>query len=158
MIGSMVNIIGLISDTHGLLRPQAIDALKGSDVILHVGDICGPEVLYALRQIAPVVAVRGNNDRGDWARQLPDFEIVRAGDHALFMLHNLHDLTIDPAAAGCSAVISGHTHKPKIEEKRGVLWFNPGSAGPRRFQLPVTTGRLTVANGLLTPEIVNLEV
>lgn len=150
-------IIGVISDTHGLVRPEAIEALRGSAMIVHAGDIGAPDVLAALRRIAPVFAVRGNNDYAAWAAQLPETDVVHAGRHRLHVLHDVRELRANPGAAGWSAVIHGHTHKPKIEVKAGVLWFNPGSAGPRRFKLPVTAGRLMLTNGGLTPEIISLE-
>ncbi|HKB07967.1 MAG TPA: metallophosphoesterase family protein [Candidatus Polarisedimenticolia bacterium] len=148
--------IGVISDTHGLLRPGAINALRGSDLIVHAGDIGGPEILEALRRIAPVVAVRGNNDKRDWARDLHDTEVVRAGDALLYVLHDLHELDLDPSAAGFKAVISGHSHQPKVEERAGVLYLNPGSAGPRRFRLPIAVARLRIDGSVLWPEIVEL--
>src|SRR5262245_38222326 len=148
--------IGVISDTHGLLRPEAIDALRGSDLIVHAGDIGGPDILEGLRQIAPVVAVRGNNDRQGWARDLNDTEVVRAGDTLLYLLHDLHELDLDPAAAGFKAVISGHSHRPDVKERAGVLYLNPGSAGPRRFSLPIAVARLRIDGNVLSAEIVEL--
>jgi putative phosphoesterase len=150
--------IGVISDTHGLLRPEAIDALRGSDLIVHAGDIGGPEILEALREVAPVVAVRGNNDRRDWAKDLNDTEVVRAGDALLYVLHDLHELDLDPSAAGFKAVISGHSHQPKVEERAGVLYLNPGSAGPRRFRLPIAVARLRVDGNFVSAEIVELAI
>ena len=143
--------IGLISDTHGLLRPRALDALAGSDLILHAGDVGAPAILDALGRIAPVTAVRGNIDQGDWALALPPTAVV-AG---IYMLHNLRDLDLDPAAAGYRAVVSGHSHKPRSYRQNGVLYVNPGSAGPRRFRLPVTLARLDTA--AWTVEFVDLE-
>jgi putative phosphoesterase len=150
--------IGIISDTHGLLRPQAVAALQGSALIIHAGDVGDPTILDDLRRIAPVVAVRGNVDRGAWADQLPLGEIVEHEGARLYVLHILEDLDLDPATAGFHAVITGHTHRPKLETKDGVLYFNPGSAGPRRFDLPVSVGRLTLADGKLQGEIVHLNV
>jgi putative phosphoesterase len=150
--------IGVISDTHGLLRPQAVAALEGSALIIHAGDVGDPTILDDLRQIAPVVAVRGNVDRGAWADPLPLGEIVEHEGARLYVLHILEDLDLDPPTAGFHAVISGHSHKPKMERKDGVLYFNPGSAGPRRFDLPVSVGRLTLADGKLRGEIVHLNV
>jgi putative phosphoesterase len=145
--------IGLISDTHGLLRPEAVRALEGSDWIVHAGDVGRPEVLDALRRIAPVVAVRGNVDRGEWAEKLPT--IARAGPNGdIYVLHDIHDLDMDPAAAGIRAIVSGHSHKPSRIERDGVLYLNPGAAGPRRFRLPVTVARLD--NVLWTVEFVEL--
>jgi uncharacterized protein len=150
--------IGVISDTHGLLRPQALAALRGSALIIHAGDVGSPDVVAALRGIAPVVAVRGNVDRESWAEQLPETEMVEVDGFRLYVLHILDELSCDPAAAGFHAVIFGHTHQPKAETKAGVLYFNPGSAGPRRFKLPVSVGRLSVEDGNLRGEIVHLRV
>lgn len=134
--------LGLISDTHGLLRKEALDALRGSELILHAGDVGAPEILESLREIAPVVAVRGNNDEGAWAERLPLTEVVEAGGVSIYMLHILDELDLNPKASGFSIVVSGHSHKPAQTVKDGVLYVNPGSAGPRRFQLPVTVARL----------------
>jgi uncharacterized protein len=150
--------IGVISDTHGLLRPQAMAALRGCPVIIHAGDVGRPEILDELRRTAPVYAVRGNVDIGPWAMQLPETEIVEIEDCLLYVLHDLDALDRDPKAAGFRAVITGHSHQPKIETKDGVLYFNPGSAGPRRFNLPVSVGRLTLSGGELQAEIIQLEV
>lgn len=152
----MDHFLGLIADTHGLLRPEAIAALQGADIIIHAGDVGKPEILATLQTIAPVYAVRGNVDKGTWAAALPTTEVVSYGDHLLYVLHDLHDLDLTPAAAGFHAVISGHSHQPRIEEQNGVLFINPGAAGPRRFQLPITVGRMTVVNGELCAEIVAL--
>jgi uncharacterized protein len=154
----MTKVIGLISDTHGLIRPEALQALRGSDIILHAGDVGRPDVLGHLMAVAPVVAVRGNVDGGPWAASLAHTENLSFGGHTLHMLHVLGDLGVDPVAAGISAVISGHTHQPVIEDKDGVLYINPGSAGPRRFRLPVTIGRILVDDGALKPEIIELQV
>jgi hypothetical protein len=150
--------VGVISDTHGLLRPQAVAALRGSDLIVHAGDVGSPEILDELRTVAPTYAVRGNVDRGAWAESLPLTAVVEAGPHQLYVLHILDDLDLVPEAAGFSAVISGHSHKPHAETRRGALYLNPGSAGPRRFRLPVTVARLRVAEGGLEHEIVELAV
>jgi putative phosphoesterase len=150
--------IGVISDTHGLLRPQALAALRGCPLIIHAGDVGRPEILDELRGIAAVFAVRGNVDTGPWAAQLPETEIVRVEECRLYVLHDLNALDLDPQAAGFRAVISGHSHQPRIATKDGVLYFNPGSAGPRRFHLPVSVGRLTLSGGELQTEIINLEV
>jgi putative phosphoesterase len=150
--------IGIISDTHGLLRPQAVAALRGCPVIIHAGDVGRPEILDELRRIAPVFAVRGNVDMGPWAMKLPETEIVQVEDGLLYVLHDLNALDLDPPTAGFRAVITGHSHQPKIETKTGVLYFNPGSAGPRRFNLPVSVGRLTLSDGKLTAQIIHLEV
>jgi uncharacterized protein len=151
-------IVGVISDTHGLLRPQAVEALRGSELILHAGDVGAPEILQELRKIAPVTAVRGNVDRVEWARTIPKNELVEIGGVSIYMLHIREELDLNPDAAGISAVIYGHSHVPAQEVKRGVLYFNPGSAGPRRFKLPVTVGRLVVEKGMVRGEIVELQV
>jgi uncharacterized protein len=135
-------ILGLISDTHGLLRQEAVEALQGSHLILHAGDVGAPEILDTLRSIAPVVAVRGNVDGEKWARALPLTEVIRSVSATIYLLHSLEDLDLNPATAGFEIVVSGHSHKPGQIERDGVLYVNPGSAGPRRFQLPVTVARL----------------
>ncbi|WP_437924491.1 metallophosphoesterase family protein [Sorangium sp. So ce291] len=150
--------IGVISDTHGLVRPEALAALAGSELILHAGDVGGPEVLAALAAIAPVTAVRGNNDRGRWAEGLPERATVRVGGATLFVLHDVKELDLDPAAARLSAVVAGHSHRPGIREQDGVLFLNPGSAGPRRFKLPLSVARLTVQGAAVTAEIVPIEI
>lgn len=139
--------IGVISDTHGLLRPEAVELLRMSDHIIHAGDIGSPEIIPALEQIAPVTAVRGNVDTAAWAARFPETEVVELGGVHIFVLHDVHALDLDPKAAGFAAVISGHSHNPMREVRDGVLYFNPGSAGPRRFSLPVTVGRLETENG-----------
>ena len=151
-------MIGVISDTHGLLRPEALDALRGSDHIIHAGDIGDPSILKKLAEIAPVTAVRGNVDRELWAKRLPLTEVFEAGKISVYVLHILQDLDLKPEAAGFDVVISGHSHVPKQEEKNGVLYFNPGSAGPRRFKLPVTVGKLFVDHGKVRGEIIELTV
>jgi putative phosphoesterase len=150
--------VGVISDTHGLLREQAVAALQGSELIIHAGDIGTPEVLERLREIAPVHAVRGNNDRADWARDLPLAEVVALGPYHVYLLHDLAELDIDPAAAGMAAVITGHSHKPLARTAEGVLYLNPGSAGPRRFKLPIALAHLRVTESGLEHEIVELRV
>lgn len=157
MMANMAEI-GVISDTHGLLRPQAVQALQGVEMILHAGDVGSPEILAALRQLAPLRAVRGNTDRGDWARALPLTEAVEAGQAWLYLLHDLAQLDLDPAAAGFAAVISGHSHRPLIERRNGVLYLNPGSAGPRRFHLPVTLARLRVEPADIQAQIIELQI
>jgi putative phosphoesterase len=149
-------IIGVISDTHGLLRPEAIEALRGSDRILHAGDVGTPEILQTLAKIAPVTAIRGNVDTEPWARRLSNAEVVEAGGISIYMLHDLEQLDLKPEAARFRVVVYGHSHQPKIEEKNGVLYFNPGSAGPRRFHLPVSVGRLAIASGNVQAELVEL--
>jgi putative phosphoesterase len=149
-------IIGLISDTHGLLRPAAMEALGGSDAIIHAGDIGDARILAELSRLAPVTAVRGNIDRGAWASSLPETAVLLLGDTAIFVIHNLADLDLDPAASGFQAVVSGHSHRPARREQDGVLFVNPGSAGPRRFTLPVALGRLRVAGKRMTAELIEL--
>ena len=156
MMGAMT--IGVISDTHGLLRPEALDALQGSDLILHAGDVGPREILDQLREIAPVVAVRGNVDTAIWATALPLADVVEAGGLQLYMRHDRAALDLDPKAAGFAAVIFGHSHRPGAELRDGVLYLNPGSAGPRRFTLPVTVARLMVEGSHLTHEILDLRV
>jgi uncharacterized protein len=136
--------IGVISDTHSLLRPEAITALTGSSHIIHAGDICSPEILTHLREIAPVTAVRGNNDKGDWARSLALDDLVQIAGRTFYVIHDLAELAIDPARAGIDVVISGHSHSPKIETRNGVIYINPGSAGPRRFTLPIALAELWI--------------
>ena len=148
--------VGVISDTHGLLRPEALQALAGCDQIIHAGDTGAPGILEQLRAIAPVSAVRGNVDRGAWAEILPAAEWVSVGEASLYVLHDVHDLDLDPAAAGVQAVISGHSHQPSIRHERGVLYLNPGSAGPRRFRLPVTLALLEISGREITPRLVTL--
>lgn len=150
--------IGLISDTHGLLRPQALTALRGSDLIIHAGDVGKPEVLAALRKLAPVVAVRGNVDTSPWADALPQTAVAEAGAVQLYVLHDVQALDLDPAAAGFQVVVSGHSHQPGKFERDGVLYINPGSAGPRRFQLPVSVARLNMERTPFAVEFVELQV
>jgi uncharacterized protein len=148
--------IGVISDTHGLLRPEALQALAGSSLIVHAGDVGDPEILTALRDIAPVVAVRGNIDTAEWARKLPEFQRIEHEGASIYVLHDINQLDLDPVAAGLHAVISGHSHKPAIRTQDGVLYLNPGSAGPRRFSLPVTLARLYVSAHGLEAERIDL--
>jgi uncharacterized protein len=147
-------VIGVISDTHGLLRPEAIDALRGSKHIIHAGDIGASEILDELATIAPVTAIRGNIDKSAWARRLPETELVELAGISIYVLHDLAQIDLKPEAAGFRVVIYGHSHVPKQETRGGVLYFNPGSAGPRRFKLPVTVGRLIVTAGDACGEIV----
>jgi len=157
-MASRVHTLGVISDTHGLLRPEAAAALAGVERIVHAGDIGSPDVLAALGRLAPVTAVRGNNDRGDWAAGLADTEVVEVGGVSLYVLHDLHELDLDPRAAGFAAIIAGHSHQPRLEERDGVLYLNPGSAGPRRFKLPISLARLTIADARVRAELVTLEI
>jgi putative phosphoesterase len=152
-----VKILGLISDTHGLLREEAVRALRGSDLILHAGDVGAPEILETLRTLAPVVAVRGNVDTGEWAQALPLTEAISAGPAMIYMIHILNDLDINPAAGRFQIVVSGHSHKPGQSEKDGVIYINPGSAGPRRFYLPVTVARLDLGVRPWKVEFIELE-
>jgi putative phosphoesterase len=149
-------LIGVISDTHGLLRDEAVRALRGCELIIHAGDVGKASILAALRRIAPVVAVRGNVDRDDDVAALPEREVVTVEGCRLFVLHDLGQLDVDPVAAGYRAVITGHSHVPRIEEREGVLFLNPGAAGPRRFRLPITLAHLTVAGNRLHAELVDL--
>ena len=150
-------IVGVISDTHGLLRPQALDALRGSDIIIHAGDVGDAAILATLRQLAPTYAVRGNVDRGDCAA-LPATELVEIGEVLFYIVHDIAELDLDPPTAGFAAVVFGHSHQPSIETRAEVLYLNPGSAGPRRFKLPVTLARVHVSGRDVRPEIVTLEV
>jgi putative phosphoesterase len=157
-MAARVHTVGVISDTHGLLRPEALAALAGVERIVHAGDIGAPDVLDALGRIAPVTAVRGNNDRERWAAAIPETDVLEIGEVSLYVLHDLHALDLDPRAAGFAAVIAGHSHQPRMEERDGVLYLNPGSAGPRRFKLPISLARLTVAGSRLRAELVTLDV
>ena len=149
--------LGVISDTHGLLRPEAVAVLRGADAILHAGDVGKESVLAPLAALAPMVAIRGNVDRGEWAQRLPLTETVEVGGLLIYMIHDVHDLDLDPHAASVRVVISGHSHQPSIREERGVLYLNPGSAGPRRFKLPVTAARLEIgADGQVTARLIEL--
>jgi putative phosphoesterase len=148
--------IGVISDTHGVLRPEAPAALEGVDHIIHAGDIGEPAILAKLAAIAPLTAVRGNIDRKAWARKIPESNILEVGSIAIYVLHNLDELDLNPKAAGFAAVVSGHTHQPKHGLRDGVLYFNPGSAGPRRFKLPITVGRLLIMGGKIESEVIEL--
>ena len=151
-------VVGLISDTHGVLRPEAVDALGGVTAIVHAGDVGDPGILDRLGRIAPVTAVRGNVDRGDLARRLPATAVATVDGVSIYVLHILDELDLDPGTAGVHVVVSGHTHEPLIHTRRGVLYVNPGSAGPRRFRLPVTVALLTVGEGAPRAEIVPLQV
>ena len=141
-------LIGVISDTHGLMRPEALSALRGVEHILHAGDVGDIAILDALRKIAPVTAIRGNVDTSGACTELPATDVVELGDKLFYLVHSVHDLDIDPVAAGVAMVVSGHSHKASVKVQRGVVFFNPGSAGPRRFSLPVTVGFVTVEDGV----------
>jgi uncharacterized protein len=156
-MGNGVKRIGLISDTHGLLRKEAVEALRGSELILHAGDVGKPEILEELRKIAPVVAVRGNVDTEPWAEVLPESAVAEASAALIYILHDVNAMDLNPAAAGFHIVVSGHSHKPGKTERDGVLYINPGSAGPRRFRLPVTVARLNLGQLLFGVEFVDLE-
>ena len=153
-----IRILGLISDTHGLLREEASRALAGSDLILHAGDVGEPKILDKLRSLAPTVAVRGNADTGTWAQSLPLTQVVQAGPASIYMLHILQDLDLDPRVAGFSIVVSGHSHKHGQSEKDGVMYINPGSAGPRRFHLPITVAKLDLGIRPWRAEFVELGI
>jgi len=150
-------IVGVISDTHGLLRPEAFAALRGSDYIIHAGDVGDPAILDKLAGIAPVTAVRGNVDHGTWAQKIPSTNVLEIGEVSIYVLHSVQELDVKPDAARFAAVVYGHSHVPTQEIKNGLLYFNPGSAGPRRFKLPVSVGRLTIKNGEIDARILQLE-
>lgn len=151
-------VIGVISDTHGLLRPEALEALRWSDAIIHAGDVGDPAILDALGKIAPVTAVRGNVDTEAWTRRLPETNVLEIVGVSIYVLHNIDLLDLKPEAAGFAAVVYGHSHVPKQEMKNGVLFFNPGSAGPKRFRLPISLGKLVVAEEKVRGELVELRV
>jgi hypothetical protein len=148
--------IGLISDTHGLLRPEALAFLRGCDHIVHGGDIGEQRILDELAAIAPVTAVRGNNDAAMWARDVPETALIELGGVRLYAIHDLAQLDIDPVEAGVRVVVSGHSHRPVAQERHGVLYVNPGSAGPRRFKLPISAAELLLDGGAVTPRIIDL--
>jgi uncharacterized protein len=148
--------IGIISDTHGLLRPEAIKHLGGTEHIIHAGDIGAPEVIKGLKKIAPTTAIRGNIDTGEWAIDYSDTKLVVLDGRTLFVVHNLKEMKLDPAASGIDVVISGHSHRPQIETKNGVLYLNPGSAGPRRFKLPIALAILELSDRAVLPRIVEI--
>lgn len=148
--------IGLIADTHNLLRPEALQFLRGSDLIVHAGDVCKPEILAALSDLAQARAVRGNNDQGEWAEAVPETLRLEIDDVGIFVIHDRSQLTIDPAALGLRVVIHGHSHKPHVEERDGVLYVNPGSAGPRRFRLPISAAEMCIVDGEVSIRLVDL--
>lgn len=149
-------IVGVISDTHGLLRPEAVKALHGSEHIIHAGDIGAPEIIGELKKIAPVTAIRGNVDVQTWARAFPATEIVELAGKTIYVIHDVNAIDLNPAAAGFDLVISGHSHQPKQETKQGVLYLNPGSAGPRRFKLPISVTKIRIDGDTVTAEILVL--
>jgi len=151
-------LFGVISDTHGLLRPEAVAALRGSEHILHAGDVGNPAILDRLRQIAPLTAIRGNVDVEGPCARLPATELIELGGRSIYMLHDRHALDLDPVAAGISIVVSGHSHRPAIQWHKGILYFNPGSAGPRRFSTPVSVGFLTVTETAIEPRLLELSI
>jgi uncharacterized protein len=155
--GKILRKIGLISDTHGLLRNEALQALSGSDLIIHAGDVGDSKILDALRDIAPLIAVRGNIDTAEWAKSLPETAVAEAGSANIYVLHDVNALDLDPNAAGFHIVVSGHSHKPARSERNGVVYINPGSAGPRRFNLPITIARLDLSVMPCSVEFVDLE-
>ena len=154
----LMPVIGVISDTHGLLRPEAVEALRGSEAIIHAGDVGDPAILEALGKIAPVTAVRGNLDTEAWARKLPETNVLEIGGVSIYVLHNISLLDLKPEAAGFAAVVYGHSHVPVREMKNGVLYLNPGSAGPKRFRLPACVGKLIVSEGRIRGELIELQV
>lgn len=149
-------VIGVISDTHGLLRPEAVERLRGSEHIIHAGDIGSPTIIPTLQKTAPVTAIRGNIDTEAWARQFPETEAIVLGGLTIYVIHDVNALDLNPQVAGFAAVISGHSHQAKQEHRDGVLYFNPGSAGPRRFKLPITMGRIVIEDGKLQAAILDL--
>jgi uncharacterized protein len=155
-VSDSLHRVGLISDTHGLMRPEALDALRDSDLIIHCGDVGDSAVLEALGTLAPVRAIRGNNDKGAWASSLPTYDVVEVGSQSIYVLHNLVELDLNPAAAGFTVVVSGHSHKPVIEKRGKILFVNPGSAGPRRFTLPVTVATLALRGSRCEANIIEL--
>jgi len=149
-------MIGVISDTHGLVRPEVLPVFAGAALIIHAGDIGTSEVLKELKSIAPVIAVRGNNDKEAWAGAIPETKVIQFGNVSIYVLHDLKEIDLSPGAAGYQVVVSGHSHRPLIDRREGVLYVNPGSAGPRRFKLPVTVARLTIEGPKVEGEVVNL--
>jgi putative phosphoesterase len=150
--------VGLISDTHGLLRPEATAFLRGSDFIVHAGDIGDGNILKELGDLAPVTAVRGNNDKGSWAETVPETEVLQIGEILIYVLHNLAELDFDPVAAGFHVIVSGHSHRPSVENRGGVLYVNPGSSGPRRFKLPIAVAELQLVRDAVKARLVELDV
>ena len=153
-----MTIIGIISDTHNLLRLEAVKALEGSEIIIHAGDVGSSDIIDRLKKIAPVYAVRGNIDKSPWGDTLPPIDIIEISGKVLYVLHDIHEINLDPVAARFDAVIYGHSHNPKIENKKGVFFINPGSAGPRRFSLPVTVASLQIDDGNIRCDLIELSV
>jgi putative phosphoesterase len=153
-----LHVIGLISDTHGLIRAEALEALQGVDLIIHAGDIGKREVIDALQNIAPVLAIKGNNDIGGWAHRFPETKLVKSGNTRLFVIHDVNELGCDPVARDYQVVVSGHSHKPSVSTRDGVLFVNPGSAGPRRFKLPIAVGKLFIEDNQVNAAIIELPV
>lgn len=152
------HLIGVISDTHNLLRPEAVETLAGVDLIIHAGDICNAEILEDLRKIGPVIAVSGNNDTGLWTETIPVFKVVKVAEISIFVIHNIKEMEINPSEAGINVVISGHSHKSYIEKRNDILYLNPGSAGRKRFSLPVSLARLKIDGKEIEAEIIELQV
>ena len=150
--------VGLISDTHGQLRPEAVAFLRGSDFIVHAGDIGDATVLSELTAVAPVTAVRGNNDKGPWAKAIAESQVLHVGDVSVYVIHDVAELDLDPVAAGFQVVVSGHSHKPAVQTRNGVLYVNPGSAGPRRFRLPIAVAELEIAGRSVKAKVIELDV
>jgi len=150
--------IGVISDTHGLLRPQAVDGLKGVDHIVHAGDVGIPAIIDTLREIAPLSVVRGNTDHGSWADDLPATTVAEVGDVSIFVIHDILELDLDPAAAGFAAVVFGHSHRPEMSDKQGVMYLNPGAAGPRRFELPLSIAHIEVEGSSIRAKHIELDI
>jgi len=150
--------VGLISDTHGLLRPEAVAFLRGSDFIVHAGDVGDADIIARLEQLAPVTAVRGNNDRGPWAESIAETEVLQIDDVSIYVIHDIAELDLDPVAAGFQVVMFGHSHRPSSGTRDGVLYVNPGSAGPRRFKLPISVGDLQIVAGSVEARLIELDV
>jgi uncharacterized protein len=148
--------IGLISDTHGLVRQEALGSLVGAEVVVHAGDIGKPDVIRALETVAPVKAIRGNNDYGDWARRFPESTVIEVAGIKIYVVHDVNEMKFDPASAGFNVVVSGHSHQPSVQRREGVLYVNPGSAGPRRFKLPIAVGRLSIRGATIDAQIIEL--
>jgi putative phosphoesterase len=152
-----VPIVGAISDTHGLLRPEVLKLFKSVDLILHAGDIGDPQILEQLTVLAPTIAVRGNNDKGEWARRIPESRQIDVGGISIFMIHDVKEITAS-SHSGADVILSGHSHKPSIERRGGILYLNPGSAGPRRFKLPVSVARITVSKSQVTARLIEIRI